>query len=372
MNVNDEQVMPQSLKIVRPGIDAPVLWLCLFLLGSCLAEAAAPATVVPTVPISGTNQAAIPSLDKVMLGFVEKIKCTAGTLAISRRGQLLYERSYGWLDQQHKIVAPVNAYFGIASCEKPITAAAVRKLAAEGKLNLESPLFSTLGIHPAGKILDRRVTNITFEEVLEHRAGWGGDIGPELTSLAVATGGHPPFSIPTLLGQAMSRRLEDEPGEVTKYSNFGFDALRYTVSYESQMTPGDYYREKLLQRSTCKDVGQPWELTMPERTSRAVWNLRSGGPVYASSKYLCAFMEEYWLTGRPRDRGIPTWWMYGTYSGSTAIMAWEPNGINIAAVFNGRNETTHDEIRAALEVVVSQVLSESPYRFSPLAKTPGP
>jgi hypothetical protein len=75
-------------------------------------------------------------------------------------------------------------------------------------------------------------------------------------------------------------------------------------------------------------------------------------------------MEEYWQTGRPRDRGYATWWMYGTYPGSTAIMVWRPDGINIAAVFNGRNGTTHAEIRSALENVVSQVFNVSPYRFS--------
>ena len=32
----------------------------------------------------------------------------------------MYERGYGWLDQEHKTVTPPNAYIGIASCEKPV------------------------------------------------------------------------------------------------------------------------------------------------------------------------------------------------------------------------------------------------------------
>ena len=238
--------------------------------------AASPA--VETVPISiGTSKLAIPALDKVMIGYVQKINCTAGTLAISRRGRLLYERGYGWLDRQHKIAAPASAFFGIASCEKPITAAAVRKLAAEGKLNLESPLFSTLGIQPAGSIVDWRVTNITFEEVLEHKAGWGGDIGDELTGLARAAGGRPPFTIPVLLAQVMSRPLQDEPGAVYQYSNFGFDTMRFVVEHESGVTPGTYYRERLLQKSKCQEVGQPQDLTRDQQTNRAVWNVRAEG-----------------------------------------------------------------------------------------------
>jgi CubicO group peptidase (beta-lactamase class C family) len=357
-------MMRQTLKIVRPAIYGPVLWLFWCLLAFGLSETAVPAAPVPTIPISGTNQLTIQSLDKVMLGFVQKINCTAGTLAISRGGRLLYERGYGWLDQEHKIVAPSNAYFGIASCEKPITAAAVRKLAAEGKLKLESPLLSTLGIHPAANVADRRVTNITFEEVLEHKAGWGGDIGNELARLAWAAGERAPFTIPTLLGQVMARPLESEPGKVFKYSNFGFDTMRYVVEYESGVAPGTYFRERLLQKSSCQEVGQPGELPPAQQTSRAVWNVRNGGPVFASAKYLCAFMEEYWQTGRPRDRTYATWWMYGTMPGSTAIMVWRPDGLNLAAVFNGRNGTKHEEIRAALEEVASQVFSGSPYRFT--------
>jgi len=342
-----------------------MLQFVLFLLAFCLSVRAAPAPALPAIPISGTNQPAIPSLDQVMISFVRKINTTAGTLAISRRGQLLYERGYGWLDQQHKYLAPPNAYFGIASCEKPITAAAVRKLAAEGKLSLDAPLFSTLGIHPAGSIVDRRVTNITFEEVLEHRAGWGGDIRDDLANAAWEAGVRPPYTIPVLLAQVMSRQLENEPGKVEKYSNFGFDTLRYVVTYESHVTPGVYFRDKLLQYSSCKEIGQPAELTPAQRTYRAVWNLNAGGPVFASAKYLCAFMDEYWLTGRPRGYGYPLWYMYGTLNGSTAIMVWRPDGINIAAVFNGRNETKHEDIQAALESVVTQVFNITPYRFSP-------
>jgi CubicO group peptidase (beta-lactamase class C family) len=342
----------------------------LFLAVSHRPALAAGVPAVPAIPISiGTNRLAIPSLDDVMVGFVKKIGSTGGTLAISRGGRLLYERGYGWLDRQHKIPAPPNAFFGIASCEKPITAAAVRKLAAEGKLSLQSPLFSTLGIHPAGSIVDRRVTNITFEDVLEHKAGWGGDIGNELTGLARAAGGRPPFAIPVLLAQVMSRPLEDEPGHVYKYSNFGFDTMRYVVERESGITPGVYYREKLLQKSKCREIAQPQELTPDQQTNHAVWNLRAGGPVCASAKYLCAFMEEYWQTGKPRDRADDTWWMYGSLNGSTAIMVWRPDGINIAAVFNGRNDTTHDEIRTALEAAASRVFSESPFRFSTSSAT---
>jgi len=306
------------------------------------------------VPISGNAKAPIHLLDDVMVLYLQKIQCSAASLAISKGDTLLYERGYGWLDQEHKTAAPENAFFGIASCEKPITAAAVRKLAAEGKLNLDAPLFATLGIRPAGAIIDPRVNHITFEHVLDMKAGWGGDIRDDLAKAAQASGTTPPFTIPVLLSQAMSRRLEADPGKVENYSNFGFDTLRYVVEYESHKQPGVYYREGLLHRSNCDGIGQPEELSPKQQASHAVWNLKDGGPIFASARYLCFFMDEYWETGKPRDRDHPLWVKYGSLPGSTSIMIWRQDGFNVAAAFNGRNETTHDEIRAALEKALDQ------------------
>jgi CubicO group peptidase (beta-lactamase class C family) len=323
-----------------------------------------PAQTENPIPITHGHQFALPALDQAMVESLQKIHCTAGTLAISRKGQLLYECGYGWLDQQRTVPAPPNAYIGVASCEKPITAAAVRQLGAKGKLDLNAPLFAALGIKPAGRMVDERVNRITFEHVLEHKAGWGGDIHGKLENLARASGFKPPFGIPVLLAYARAQPLEDEPGKVHKYSNFGFDVLRYVVRRFSGQNGGLYFREQLLLKSTCKEVGEPSELPAGQRAKRAVWNLNSGGPIFASAKYLCAFMDEYWLTGRHRDSGNPLWVMYGSLPGSTAIMIWRSDGINYAAVFNGRNETKHDDIRAALEQALKQSRQEYPERFS--------
>jgi hypothetical protein len=301
----------------------------------------------------GNNQPAIAALDEVMNRYVERIHCTAATLAIAKNGRFFYRRGYGWLDKDHSVRTPSYTYIGIASCEKPITASAIRKLAREGTLDLDAPVMATLKITPAGQVNDSRVNQITFEHLLEHKAGWGGDIRWELENMARAQSATPSFTMPQLLGFAMTRKLEADPGSVVKYSNFGFDTLRYVVFAESQIPAGLYYRTKLVTNRLRYEVGETWELPLALRTNCAVWNLDDGGPIFASAEYLCAFMNEYWLTGKPRDAGHPLWVMYGSLQGSTAIMVWRPDGVNIAALFNGRNETQHDEIRAALEGVVN-------------------
>jgi hypothetical protein len=309
------------------------------------------------IPIAGSNQPPIPLLDQVMAHFVQKISCTAGTLAISKGDRLVYQRAYGWLDRERIIPAPLDTCIGLASCEKPITSAAIRKLAGEGDFSMDSPLFQTLRIHPMLPVVDRRVYNITFEYVLNNTAGWGGDIHDDLVRAARAAGETPPFTIPMLLGAVMSRPLKNEPGKVDDYSNFGFDAMRYAVQFMSHKTPGLYYRQLLLHKNDCKEIGQPEELLPGQTIYPVVWNLSDGGPIFASAKYLCDFMDEYWYTGKPRDNDNPLWVKYGSLPGSTAVMIWRQDGYNIAAVFNGRNQTTNDEVRYVLDDAVELNIS---------------
>jgi hypothetical protein len=69
-------------------------------------------------------------------------------------------------------------------------------------------------------------------------------------------------------------------------------------------------------------------------------------------------MDEYWYTGKPRDNDNPLWVKYGSLPGSTAVMIWRQDGYNIAAFFNGRNQTTNDEVRYVLDDAVELNISQ--------------
>jgi CubicO group peptidase (beta-lactamase class C family) len=66
---------------------------------------------------------------------MEKMGCSSATLAISYRGRRVHSRGYGWIDQDKKLPTQPHTLIGIASCETPITAAAIRQLAKRRKLN---------------------------------------------------------------------------------------------------------------------------------------------------------------------------------------------------------------------------------------------
>ncbi len=289
-------------------------------------------------------------IDQAMAAVVVEIGCTSGAVAIGRGGTLLFSRSYGWLDREKTRPAGPEAIIGIASCEKPVTAAAIRRIMQARKLSVEEPLVRLLeGRMRLGRI-DPRAARITVKHLVEHTAGWGADPVSDLhdtgsPSLASRYWGGEGVGVADVLPLVLAKPPSRRPGVETRYSNFGYDVLRWLVADMSAMTASEYFNAHLL--GGRRGFANTSVLSADEAT--AVWNVADGGPVAASAPALCAFMDGYWLTGMPRDGGDPLWVMHGSLPGSTALMIWRPDGHNIALLFNGRGALSHDAIWQAVE-----------------------
>ncbi len=169
-----------------------------------------------------------------------------------------------------------------------------------------------------------------------------------------------PLSVPTLLSVVMTQRLKHDPGTVSDYSNFGFDSLRHLIGATTGRNSGAYFRRELLINETSLEAQESAEPVA--RGKSLVWNALEGGPTSASAPYLCKFMRRYWITGEFRDNGNPLWVMNGSLPGSTSLMVWRSDGINLVALFNGRNETHHDDIYRDLAAILDQFIRESDQR----------
>ena len=246
---------------------------------------------------------------------------------------------------------------GIASCEKPITAAAIRQLARRRKLKLDDKVFALLGIRPRGEVADSRMSQISVRNLLEHKAGWQGEPINRAIKAARASGEKDPLSIEVVLGFLMTQRLSSDPGTKYEYCNSCYDTLRHVILKTSKKTGVDYFRTELFSSfriDATNGFASPDAQRKPGSLS-IVWNDRDGGPVSASSPMLCRFMQCFWLTGEPRDQSNPTWTMYGSLPSSTALMLWRSDGINVAAVFNGRGDDPHDQIKKDLEAIIDRL-----------------
>lgn len=317
---------------------------------------AKPATlkIVGGIPVTGRDAPEVDLLDEVMLNAMKRIGCSAATMAVADHGTMVYSRGYGWVDKEKKTPIQPDAMIGIASCEKPVTAAAIKQLARDGRLDLDASLFKVLNVKPRGPVKDERMNKITVRHVLEHKAGWGSDPVSGVAAALRKSGVADPIPIESLLSLLMTQPLKNEPGTVSEYCNFGYETLRYMLEKFSGRRPSDYFRNILFKPDSVTGfygAGLPLHKNAPP----LVWNAESGGPISASAPMLLKFMRSYWLTGEPRDSGNPLWVMYGSLDGSTAIMVWRPDGIDLVALFNGRGSVTHDEISRDLQAVIERL-----------------
>jgi CubicO group peptidase (beta-lactamase class C family) len=309
------------------------------------------------VPITGKKTPGVEAIDRVMLMYLERIGCSTATVAVARGGVLIHSRGYGWSDKARTVPAQPDTLIGIASCEKPITAAAIRQLARAGRLDLKGSLFKQLKIAPHGIVVDPRIWQITIENLLDHKPGWQGRPIDTALQDAKRSSHQNPAPAELALRYIMSQRLTSDPGTAYKYCNECYDILRYVIQKVSGQRAVDYYRTTLLDRSK-KNEFKGFEASKVHRRKDdppIVWN--EGGPVSASAPALCEFMHHFWLSGEPRDNGNSRWQMNGSLPGSTALMLWRRDGIDLAAIFNGSGNASHDVIRKDLEEALKQTPS---------------
>lgn len=306
------------------------------------------------IPVAGRKTPGVEAIDRVMLKYLERIGCSAATVAVAHKGVLVHSRGYGWSDQAKTVPTRPDTMIGIASCDKPIIAAAIRQLARQGRFNLDANVFRLLKIVPAGKVVDDRIWQITLQHLLDHKAGWQGEPLGQALEAARRSGQHDPVPIDILLKFIMVGRLRDAPGTKFEYCNTCYDALRSVVERVSGLRAVDYFRTVLFRRSGINELRGFEVPNAPGRKGDPplVWN--DGGPLSASAPALCLFMRRFWYTGEPRDRGHPLWEKTGSLPGSTSMMLWRPDGVDLVFIFNGRGNAAHDEIKRELEEALAR------------------
>lgn len=119
---------------------APRTWIALAAACLSLATAAAQATTA-----SRDEAAAIARFDATLSGFRAANRVPALAAAIVRDGEVLWERAYGWSDDEGDVPTTVDTTFSIASVTKPIAAVAILAEADAGQVDLSTPMQADPG-----------------------------------------------------------------------------------------------------------------------------------------------------------------------------------------------------------------------------------
>jgi CubicO group peptidase (beta-lactamase class C family) len=231
-----------------------VAWCCML----TLALTAGSMATQGAIPISGRPVPNMKPFDTVMTDFMDKWDVEAGLVGIMRNNQVVYLRGFGSMDEG--VNMPENAMIRQASATKPATAAAIRMLAEDGAFGpegLDRKVFQLtvrgvsnnglLDVVPFPKLGDTRYANITLRHLLRHRGGFfprvsqslGGPDDPVFRSRDIAADmdiDSPP-SRHNVMRWTLGWKLQNAPGDVFEYSNFGYLVLGEVIH---QFWPAGY------------------------------------------------------------------------------------------------------------------------------------
>ena len=209
--------------------------------------------------------------------------------AITLSGQTgVYSKS------ENRLLTQDNLY-GIGSVSKVYTAAAVMKLAEEGKVDLDQPVTEYL---PDFRMEDPRYRDITVRMLLNHSSGL---MGSTLSDAFLLDDPDQTRATDDLLERLSTQRLKADPGAYSVYCNDGFTLAELVVEAVSGMDFMDYVRASLLTPAGLEATWAPGDdfdqdllvktylgedpRALPAETA----NIVGTGGIYATAADLAAF-----------------------------------------------------------------------------------
>lgn len=107
--------------------------------------AASAAFAQSATPVADDRSAAIAGFDAYLAGFRSENHIPALSVAILQDGEILWEKAYGWSDDEGEIAATIDTTYSIASVTKPVAATAILSEAEAGDLDLATPMSADGG-----------------------------------------------------------------------------------------------------------------------------------------------------------------------------------------------------------------------------------
>lgn len=163
-------------------------------------------------------------------------KCPGAALLISLNDQIVYEKSFGYVNLEDRIKTHRSSNFRLASVTKQFTATAVVILVQKGLLTLETKLTDIFETYPEyGK-------KITIKHLLNHTAGLIDyeDLIPDTATIQVKD-----KDVLKMMKEIDSTYFE--PGTQFKYSNTGYALLALTIEKITGKTFAKFLKENIFE-----------------------------------------------------------------------------------------------------------------------------
>ena len=183
----------------------------------------------------------------------------SGVVVLAKTGSPVFQRAYGMADRESKRRNDLETGFNLGSINKVFTATAIRQLAADGKLHLDSTLARYWPDYPNPEVAKK----VTIRQLMTHRSGIGGNIFAAPAGGKRADIGHNRDFLPLFVNEP----LQFEPGANQRYSNAGFVILGLLVERLSGEDYYDYVRRHIYEPAGMKRTAAFRPDSLPANTA---------------------------------------------------------------------------------------------------------
>jgi CubicO group peptidase (beta-lactamase class C family) len=196
----------------------------------------------PAQDDAGSTDASDPVSAEVTRRFEEAAASGfSGSALVTVGGRQVLAAGYGMANRETQTPNGVDTAFDFGSVMKDFTAAAIFRLAGDGKLATSDPLSEIFPDAPADKAA------ITVLQILHHRAGFAEYHDEE--------GDFEAMTRLEARAKIFAQPLRFAPGTDESYSNSGFTLLADIVETVSGKTFTDYVRDSLFVPAEMKSTG---------------------------------------------------------------------------------------------------------------------
>jgi CubicO group peptidase (beta-lactamase class C family) len=171
-----------------------------------------------------------------------------GSVLVTRRGRIIYERGFGLANLEWNIPNDVNTKFEIGSMTKQFTALLVLQFVNEGKIRLEGHLSDYLPYYRK-----ETGTRVTINELLSHTSGI-----PSFTDSPGFLDGPASrihHTVRKFVQEYCSGDVRFEPGTRFEYSNSGYFLLGAVLEQISGVSYEQLLQARIFQPLGMKDSG---------------------------------------------------------------------------------------------------------------------
>jgi CubicO group peptidase (beta-lactamase class C family) len=164
----------------------------------------------------------------------------SGVVLVSKKGEIILSKGYGWADRENKIPNSSSTVFNIGSVTKQFTASAILKLVEQGKIKTSDKISTYFAQTP----IDKR--DITIHQLLTHTSGFSNRVGGFRYNEA---------SKEQFLIEFFESELQSKPGTKYQYANANYIMLTIILESVSGQTYSSFLNDYLFEPSEMTSTG---------------------------------------------------------------------------------------------------------------------